>query len=263
MEILDFELGALVNETVQSQSWALRNKSLPVTVHGLDQLAHHFRGDPGRVRQVLTNLISNAIKFTAQGSIRIEVSVTAPTAGRSLVRFAVTDTGIGIAPQAKARLFQPFTQADESTTRKFGGTGLGLSISQRLVQLMGGTMDVDSVEGQGSTFWFTVDLGDSATSVTAPVVTPGDSGDRVRRRVDPDRRGQRDQPEDLARDAQEDGLPRAGRGERDGGLVAPPRETLRPDPHGLSNARDGRLRDHPPDPRERLAAESSSCPSSP
>jgi signal transduction histidine kinase/DNA-binding response OmpR family regulator/HPt (histidine-containing phosphotransfer) domain-containing protein len=115
-------------------------------------------GDPVRVRQVLTNLVSNALKFTEQGEVVISVSVAEETATHALVRFSVKDSGIGIPADRVARLFRSFSQVDASTTRKFGGTGLGLAISQRISEIMGGKIGVDSEEGKGSTFWFTARL---------------------------------------------------------------------------------------------------------
>jgi PAS domain S-box-containing protein len=121
-------------------------------------------GDPVRFRQVLFNLVGNAIKFTSTGEVAVRVSVksSAPAGLKLLAR--VSDTGVGLAPEAAARLFQPFVQADGSTTRRFGGTGLGLSISRGLVERMGGEIGVDSTPGKGSTFWFTIDVGVSSQS---------------------------------------------------------------------------------------------------
>ncbi len=116
------------------------------------------RGDPVRLRQVLTNLISNAIKFTERGSITLQISRIGETRTRNQLRFEVRDTGIGIAPEAAAHLFQAFVQADTSTTRTFGGTGLGLAICKRIVSLMDGRIGVDSTPGKGSTFWFEIPL---------------------------------------------------------------------------------------------------------
>ncbi|MCA9471861.1 MAG: response regulator, partial [Nitrospira sp.] len=123
------------------------------------EISTTVQGDPVRLRQILMNLIGNAIKFTAQGEIVVEVVPEEDTSGTGLIRFMITDTGIGISPEGQNRLFQAFIQEDSSTTRKYGGTGLGLSISKMLAELMGGTIGVRSELGQGSCFWFTIRLG--------------------------------------------------------------------------------------------------------
>jgi signal transduction histidine kinase/ActR/RegA family two-component response regulator len=125
--------------------------------------------DGCRLRQILTNLVGNAVKFTETGSVRISASVAGDPASAFAVLFRVVDTGIGIAPEVQKRLFTPFTQADSETTRRYGGTGLGLAISRRLVNSMGGSIGVESEPGSGSTFWFLIPLEAASPPAVAPV----------------------------------------------------------------------------------------------
>ena len=129
-------------------------------------------GDPGRVRQVLLNLVGNAVKFTEQGHVLVEVECVKQSAESSLFRISVQDTGIGIPHDKQAMLFEKFTQADSSTTRKYGGTGLGLAISKRLVELMGGSLTVKSRLGEGSTFMATLQLAIPQAAESAPRISP-------------------------------------------------------------------------------------------
>lgn len=133
-------------------------KGLSLTLEIDPDVRLAMRGDPVRLRQILTNLVSNAIKFTERGGVTMHVRRTGETRTQNLLRFEVADTGIGIAPDAAQNLFQPFSQADASTTRTFGGTGLGLAICKRIVTLMGGSIGVESTPGKGSTFWFELSL---------------------------------------------------------------------------------------------------------
>ncbi len=149
-------------------------KGLQLALEPLPALPARLQGDPLRIGQVLVNLVGNAIKFTAAGSVRLEV-LRESAGGAERLRFAVHDTGVGIAPEAMERLFTPFTQADSSVTRRFGGTGLGLAISKRLVECMGGGIGAHSRPGLGSSFWFTLPLVPAAAP--APTVPAAPAGD--------------------------------------------------------------------------------------
>ena len=156
LEAIDFPLASVINETLKPIRARAEKKGLSLACQLAPGLPDQMRGDPGRLRQVLTNLCDNAIKFTAQGGLTISAEYQAAGPQEYEIHLSVHDTGIGIAAQKQPGIFEAFAQADASTTRQFGGTGLGLTISARLVALMGGRMWLDSEDGQGSTFHFTL-----------------------------------------------------------------------------------------------------------
>ncbi len=134
----------------------IERKGLELSVSVAPDVSPVLRSDPGRIGQMLHNLIGNAAKFTERGTVSLNVSQGHGEDGNLELRFAVTDTGVGIDVEAQEQLFGAFTQADSSTTRKYGGTGLGLAICKQLAELLGGSMGVESTPGKGSTFWFTI-----------------------------------------------------------------------------------------------------------
>jgi light-regulated signal transduction histidine kinase (bacteriophytochrome)/DNA-binding response OmpR family regulator len=158
LENLNFDLRVEVEEVAQLLAVGAQRKGLELVDFVDPAVPTTLRGDPFRLRQVLTNLVGNAIKFTEQGEITLFARLVKETNQGVTVRFEVQDTGIGMTPQEQERLFNAFSQASSATTRRYGGTGLGLVISERLVELMGGRIEVESEQGRGSTFWFTVEF---------------------------------------------------------------------------------------------------------
>jgi len=158
LELLDFSLDTMLEDLANTLTFHCDEKGLSLICPTNPKENYWYNADSGRIRQILTNLIGNAIKFTEQGEISLFYQSTAATQGKRQLLFRITDTGIGLSNQQQKRLFDRFTQADGSTTRKFGGTGLGLSISKQLVELMGGQIGVESKLGEGTTFWFTLYL---------------------------------------------------------------------------------------------------------
>lgn len=154
-EILDFDLWDLLEGVCDALSLKAQEKNLEFLFIAEPWMPSAFKGDPGRLRQVLINLTDNAIKFTSSGQVIIRVKTVSETTGEALVKFSISDTGIGIPVEKIDHIFSPFTQVDGSVTRKYGGTGLGLAIVKSIVEMMGGRIGVETAEGQGSTFWFT------------------------------------------------------------------------------------------------------------
>jgi signal transduction histidine kinase/HPt (histidine-containing phosphotransfer) domain-containing protein len=172
LEILDFDLLPVIEGTTELVADQARAKGLSLMMYIAPDVPRLFRGDPGRLRQILLNLLSNAIKFTDSGEVYVRASVDASNPEKSQIRISVTDTGIGMSQETVHRLFQPFTQADGSITRRYGGTGLGLSIAKLLTELLGGRIGVRSTEGKGSTFWVSVPLEHSKMTHLQPELLP-------------------------------------------------------------------------------------------
>ena len=168
LDTIEFALDAEIESALKTVALRAHQKGLELLADARPEVPNRLIGDPVRLRQVLINLLGNAIKFTERGEVVLTVSVDEVGDGAALLRFSVRDTGIGI-PAGKAdTIFAAFTQADNSTTRRYGGTGLGLSISRKLVEMMGGRIWVESAEGQGTTFQFTALVGLAATGPVAP-----------------------------------------------------------------------------------------------
>jgi len=155
LETLDFDLRSMLKDTTDFLAIGAREKGLDLVSLVESEVPSLLSGDPGRLRQILVNLGTNAVKFTKKGEIMIRLRLESEDEQNATIRFSVRDTGIGIPANRQEILFSPFTQVDGSTTRKYGGTGLRLAISRQLAELMGGRIGVESEEGIGSTFWFT------------------------------------------------------------------------------------------------------------
>ncbi|MDH4153951.1 MAG: response regulator, partial [Nitrospira sp.] len=179
LECLDFNLRTTVEQVLAQFAERAETKGIELTglVHAA--VPTGLKGDPGRLRQILTNLVANALKFTDEGEVTLQAYLEHDSTDTVEIRFEVTDSGIGMSSTIIDKLFRPFVQADNSTTRKYGGTGLGLSISKQLVELMGGRIGVRSIEGQGSTFWCTARFQKQIGSLRAILPSGELAGKRV------------------------------------------------------------------------------------
>ncbi|MCH8041897.1 MAG: response regulator [Nitrospinae bacterium] len=158
LEMIDFDLRTAVEDVVGLLAEKAEAKGIEIACLLHSDVPHELRGDPWRIRQILMNLVGNAVKFTDQGEVVVQAYRVREEKGEVVIQIEVVDTGIGIPLEHRGRLFQSFTQADSSTTRKYGGTGLGLAIRKQLTTMMGGDIGCESETGKGSTFWFTVRL---------------------------------------------------------------------------------------------------------
>jgi len=175
LETVDFDLTSAVEDMASLVAESARAKGLELVAYCRPEVPTALRGDVGRLRQILLNFATNAVKFTAAGEVVLRARLDAepvagPGPGPVMVRFEVSDTGVGVDPALAEGLFEPFSQADASTTRRYGGTGLGLAISRRLAEAMGGSVGVDSADGRGSTFWLRLPLELAAEALPAPSV---------------------------------------------------------------------------------------------
>ncbi|MBI5710900.1 MAG: response regulator [Candidatus Eisenbacteria bacterium] len=179
IETVAFELRAMIEDIADLLAPRAHARGLELVCLVPPECPDRLLGDPVRLRQVLMNLVGNAVKFTERGEVTVEVQVLADTPERTTLRFAVRDTGIGIPADRQASVFESFEQAESSTTRRFGGTGLGLAISRQLVELMDGHIGLESAPGRGSTFWVVVGLGRETGAAAVPAPPPGLAGARV------------------------------------------------------------------------------------
>jgi PAS domain S-box-containing protein len=183
LEAVDFELRPTVTEAIEVLQAQARHKGIALILSIDDAVPEEMSGDPGRLRQILLNLVGNAVKFTERGEIRVVVVVEQIGPDRIGLRFTVRDTGPGIPPENRAHIFDSFSQADASTTRRYGGTGLGLAISKNLVEMMGGQIGLKSRPGAGSTFWFTAFFDPVHFSRSTPLPPPPTPVPRIRRKA--------------------------------------------------------------------------------
>lgn len=179
LEKSSFEMGKVFDSVCTMVAERAHAKGLELVLDVAPNLSGNFSGDPLRLGQILLNFVGNAVKFTEQGAIVMRALIAEERGDQVLVRFEVQDSGIGIAPEVLPRLFAAFEQADGSTTRRFGGTGLGLAISHRLAALMAGEVGVESVPGQGSTFWFTARLGREEAAPALPMIAAVDTSPAI------------------------------------------------------------------------------------
>lgn len=170
LEVIDFNLHRLAEEVMELLSERAQQKGLELISYIHDDVPAYLSGDPVRIRQILINLVGNAIKFTEKGEVLLNIETAEVTEDSMFLRFEVRDTGIGIYPDKQAIIFDAFSQADGSTTRMYGGTGLGLAISKQLAELMGGEIGIDSAPEKGSTFWFTARMGKTRQQITIPTI---------------------------------------------------------------------------------------------
>ncbi|MCA9755815.1 MAG: response regulator [Candidatus Eisenbacteria bacterium] len=180
LESIDFDLAELLAQFAAVMTFRAEEKGLELICPANVAVSDWFRGDPDRIRQILVNLVGNAIKFTEEGEVSVRYEQIGERDGAAIIRISVTDTGVGLSADAQAKLFERFTQADSSTTRRFGGTGLGLAISRQLVELMGGEIGVESGPGEGARFWFTLPL-PRTQDVTTPSTYLDPAGLRAER----------------------------------------------------------------------------------
>jgi PAS domain S-box-containing protein len=179
LETIDFDLRSAIEDVVDLLASRAHDKGLELASLIEYDVPAALRGDPGRLRQVLTNLVGNAIKFTEEGEVVVKVALAEERSGSedgAMIRFEIRDTGIGMTPEQQERLFRSFTQADASTTRRYGGTGLGLAISKQLIEMMGGEIGAESEPGAGSTFFFTVPFEEQPAEAVATPRPPADLG---------------------------------------------------------------------------------------